>query len=105
MIDVYANIEAGKYENILPYPSGKSSNPNTRQAREAYTEESRMLKEVFYRDCCADLGLNPDRQSAEKIFSRAWEESHSSGWNEVYENMCELADFVQEMIDLRRAED
>lgn len=100
MTDVYSNIQNGKYENTVPLIRGDRKDPAIIAGYKARVAEERRLIEDFYRDCCDDLEIDHEKESSRKIFDRAWEESHSSGLNEVYENMCELVDFVGEVAGL-----
>src|SRR5688500_9034239 len=100
MTDVYENIQAGKYENIAKYPIGSSKDPAIAAERRAYSEHQRAIDEMFYIDICEDLGLDPSKESSQKVFSKAYDDGHAYGYTEVYSKMVDLVEFVGEVTAL-----
>jgi hypothetical protein len=64
-----------------------------KQARLAYGQETQRLTQKFYADIKADLGIE-NHPKADKLIAYAWEQSHSSGFEEVYNTACELVDLI-----------
>lgn len=92
-MSVRDNIEAGVYQNTLPWKGPEGGNQETvRKAREAYRAEERRLKEQFRQDLAIEHGVFQHHKEP-LLFELAWSEGHSAGYPEVctyYERMVEL---------------
>jgi hypothetical protein len=117
-------MDFDKYTNRLPYPSlsvtkaallvelddvpmtkaqrieaGQNAT-NTARARhkeimDAYNAEERRLHDLFFADAHDELAIAYLPLSVlEKLDKMAWERGHSSGYNEVYSHMCDLAELA-----------
>jgi hypothetical protein len=62
-------------------------------ARDAYGAETARLEAQFKADLFKELGIenNPKR---DKLFSKAWELGHSSGYSEVYSYADDLVELI-----------
>ena len=113
MTSVYDNIQAGKYENKLKYPSHEDA-PNRariaelkaeieklqqgdkdwrRVAMEAYHRESGLLTLQLRGDLEAEHDMT-GHPKALVLWIKAWDEGHSNGFSEVatcYADLVELA--------------
>lgn len=94
MTDVYANIQAGKYENTVSYTAN----------REAYNKAQRLIEDGFYNDCCDEFDLDPGKDSSRKIYQKAYEDGHAYGYAEVYNHMVDLCDFINDYNKLVESE-
>jgi len=65
-----------------------------RERRLAYQAEERRLQDQFKADALAELGLT-GHPKADLLFSLAWDEGHSSGFQEVFGHMERMADLVR----------
>ncbi len=65
------------------------------KARQAYNAEANQLKEQFKRDLFEDLGI-AGHPKAEKLFAMAWENGHSGGYKQVYDEADTLADLIRD---------
>lgn len=63
------------------------------QESETWWQESWELNRKFKADALQDVGL-AGHPKAQKIFNRAWERGHSSGYEEVYNILEDLAELV-----------
>ena len=66
--------------------------PAHREARDAHRAEDNRLREQFRADLEAEYGLT-GHPKADKLWALAWEDGHSSGFNEValhYDRFAEL---------------
>ena len=63
-------------------------------ARQAYNAEAARLHQKFRDDLFVDLGItmHPLR---DKLFAKAWEDGHSSGYSEVYNCALGLMDLIE----------
>lgn len=69
-----------------------------------YQLESNKLKDEFWRDCREELGYDSflTKRGCEILESKAWEDGHSYGFSEVYNHLCELSDFADQIIEEKR---
>lgn len=58
-----------------------------------YRDEQARLHTEFEKDLYEDLGIE-DNPKKEKLFTKAWEFGHSSGYSEVYNYACDLVDLI-----------
>lgn len=101
-MNVRDNLEAGVYENTLPYPNMATHNckEKVRVARDEYRAEERRMNELLRADLEEEHGvkaalatLRVSQEKADKLWSLAWSHGHASGYNEVvnfYEEFVEL---------------
>jgi hypothetical protein len=110
-----------KYQNTLPYPekpvAPRPSGPFTKLtydealeyaeavkvykaemikwevASENYRKESLLIQYQFEREAIEEAGL-AGHPKAEKVFAKAWERGHSSGYEEVFNVLEDLAELV-----------
>lgn len=66
------------------------------QRREAARIEQENFKNELVNEAIDDYGFT--QAQAEMIFSRAWDEGHSWGFNEVRTHFEDLADFVNDFM-------
>lgn len=62
-------------------------------ALSAYGAETSRLYDMFKADLFEDLGI-ADNPKREKLFSIAWEDGHSSGYNTVYNIASDLVELI-----------
>jgi hypothetical protein len=69
-----------------------------------YNKESNNLKEEFWKDCREEFGYDSflSKRGCEILESKAWQEGRSCGYSEVYNCLCDLSDFVSEIIEEKR---
>ena len=82
-----------KYDNTFSFPpvSQSISLEKRRQMLKEYRAESKRLNDLFTHDALKDVGLK-NHPNKDKIFDYAWERGHSCGLEEIYIELCELAD-------------
>lgn len=97
-MDIFANINAGKYRNNLPYARPKED----RAVFDAYQAETARLNALFETDLIAYLELEPG-PVAEKLFAFAWEKGHSSGFSEVAIEALDAAELFKAGLAEERA--
>lgn len=63
-------------------------------------EERNRLKVEFWTDCRLNLGYDKwlTERGVRVLEGKAWEMGHSAGYSEVYDYLCDLVDFVREII-------
>lgn len=83
----------GIYENIT---NNRYRNNKTLCRSATDKEERKRLKELFYQDLCEDSGVE-DNNTSRKVFDKAWEDGHSSGYYEIYTNWLDLWDFLDSL--------
>ena len=107
-----------KYKNKMPYPcrSMKPRIPYSEKPKDfieyakkleqwgvdfkkqkkamlEYKKEEARLLEIFKNDAFEYLGIS-DNPKRELLYSKAWEEGHSSGLREVFEWMEDLSELI-----------
>jgi hypothetical protein len=97
---VYENISVGKYDNAVPYTIFEKDVLKKSELRAAYKAEQSRLNDEFYKDCCGDLGLNPEKKSSETLFQYAYDDTHGSGLYDVYLKMSELHELMIQIAEL-----
>lgn len=63
-------------------------------ARKAYLQAETDALRRFKEDLFADLGIS-DHPLRDKLFSKAWDDGHSSGYSEVYNCALNLVDLFE----------
>ena len=91
--ELRAKIETKVYDSKLPYPSyeevksGRINREKDREMKKAQRVDRCRLRVVFANDlkeyCETVLGKKLSRKQFEAIYNYAWEEGHSSGYEEV----------------------
>lgn len=66
-----------------------------KQALLAYRLHGQALQELFKTDLFAELGIE-DNPKREKLFAKAWEDGHSSGFVEVENCAWNLVDLIKD---------
>jgi len=61
------------------------------ESMKEYRAETHRLMDKFRHDALDDVGLL-NHPKADKIYSKAWEDGHSSGLYSVYQELCDLAE-------------
>lgn len=118
-----SNLQKGYYKGSLPYPADaekpaifycqvdnltdeeveqlptiwanyKIAEDGVRKARDAYHEEQKRLYTEFQNDI-AEFYLMTDHPKKDKVFAKAWEDGHSSGFGEVHNHYAELVHLVR----------
>jgi len=107
-----------KYKNLMEYPyrphkpfleRGHTSNEarnytsslrvyeslmvRFREGRQKYHDEGNRLNEQFKQDAFKELSIQ-NNEKKEKLWSKAWEEGHSGGLNEVWIYMQDLVELI-----------
>jgi hypothetical protein len=101
---VREKINAGHYENKLPYPDRVSKlkhDPATYQvlytayktAKDAYDRESRRLMDEFKNDAISEVGLS-GHTKAGRVYDFAWDQGHGSGLWSVMDWLEQIADLL-----------
>ena len=73
-------------------------NEKFREAQSVYRAEQSRLTNLFYRDCCENVGYDPDSKLAKIVFDKAYDDGHSSGYHAVWNEMEELSDFADDIL-------
>lgn len=99
----YPPFEKSIYERIKDgewgYPSRKTKKEceklgiSWEEEKRRYWSEYNATIKSFKEACLDDVGLL-NHEKANKIFDYAWQEGHSSGYYEVYQVLCDLADML-----------
>ena len=113
-MSVSRNIKDGKYENKMDYPVKPKQDDfkfkqdgnlifleadyeqalkNFTTLVRAYRVEEGQLIDLFKSDALEELGLS-DHPKADRFFNLCWEESYSSGLNEVWLTMEDWSDLL-----------
>ncbi len=67
---------------------------------DAYHDKSNQLEKEFWEELYAEMGWDRlPKKIAQALQSRAWEEGHSSGYNEVYNCACDYDTLVDAILD------
>ena len=98
----YNKIKDGGYENKMEYPDTflRSKEPDLFvRMREAYMVEDGRLYMEFVTDARSYVEDEVDKTLTAKqwkaIFHKAWEDGHSSGYNDVLNHLSDLVDIVK----------
>lgn len=94
-LSIYDRIRLRFYDNKKSYPGRLQD--DFKQLRREYEAEDVRLEKLFYRDCCEDVGLNPDERRSQIIFGKAYQDGHSSGYSEVYLILCDILQFLDDL--------
>lgn len=78
-----------KYEHKLPF----AFHTQEKDVWKAYNDEECYLVEMFKQDLFNELGI-ADNPKREKLFAIAWENGHSSGYSEVFNEAIDLVDLI-----------
>lgn len=89
-MDIHQKVINGTYDNKLIYASKKADEVTW----QAYKDESDRLYNQFKADALESVGLTNHPQS-EKVWHKAWEDGHSSGYYEVLIKLEELTEIVK----------
>lgn len=92
MKTVYDKIKAGAYENAVEYPS--RSAPNRAERQMEYRKGQMVAEARFKADLEEEFGLS-GHPKAQRLFDLAWQEGHSSGYNEVLNYYSEFSDLLK----------
>ena len=65
------------------------------KARDSYNQKKRELRELFEKDAIEAVGLE-NHPNKDKIFSKAWDDGHAHGLQEVMGCLEQLADLVDD---------
>lgn len=89
-MDIHQKVINGDYDNKLAYAPKKENEVTWQSYR---TEEGRLYNQ-FKADALESVGLT-DHPQSEKVWRKAWEDGHSSGYYEVLIQLEELAGMVK----------
>ncbi len=72
--------------------------------RKKYQEAQNKLDAEFYIDCREDLGYDKflNEEGCKALESYAYQEGHSGGCGEIYNQLSELTDLAQKLVDNRK---
>ena len=118
MTDFRDRIADGEFENRVAYPDRPSKprlernhtsaevtayakqlalyetlNASYRADLDAYLAEDRAAYEFFKTELLKDLGI-ADHPKAERLFTMAWEDGHSEGYEAVYSRAEDLSELM-----------
>jgi hypothetical protein len=91
-MNVREKLETDFYKNSLPYP--KRDDPNCKELRRAYNQETARLNELFKNDVLDELGVT-DNPKADLLWSHAWDLGHSGGLHEVFGYATNLVGLIE----------
>ncbi len=91
-------IRNGEFVSKLPYPAFRKGDPEVREARLAWQNDSyRLEREVFRDAALSAVGL--DRlPKAHLVFDYAWDKGHANGLEEVLSELEELAALLRKLM-------
>jgi flagellar biosynthesis/type III secretory pathway protein FliH len=121
--DFLSNLQKGYYKGSLPYPGDvkkpailsrrvdeltdeeiaelptiraeyQKAQAEARKGLDAYHEEQNRLYTQFREDI-AEFYKMTDHPKKDKVFAKAWEDGHSSGFEEVHNHYAELVQLVR----------
>lgn len=104
--ELYANINAKKYDSKLPYPAYRPDAKDRATRKEedarmkaAYDADDRRLEQLFKADL-RSYAESKLRQVTDKRFEaiwiRAWDKGHSGGYSEILNEASDLISVVAE---------
>jgi hypothetical protein len=93
-MDIRQKIEAGEYETKLPWPSEEDGREIRQAKRKACREDMSRLREVFKADLFLEYGLD-QHPMREKVWSKAWDDGHASGYSEVVSHFEDLLPLLE----------
>lgn len=119
-MSMYEDIQAGKYENKLPYSATETektlvasemdslnvfielndplrlcrTSRIVHQRRQAYIAEAVRLEALFKSDALKELGLT-DHPKADLLYRISYDRGHSSGYGEIWNELLELSELVR----------
>lgn len=111
-ISVRDNIDAGRYENKVPYAYEKipiNDGMTIKQAREHEAEQKRLKQEqrdkhcmetarltrLFRADLESEHGVS-SHPKASKVWEMAWDSGHSGGLHEIANRYDEFVELIKE---------
>jgi len=102
-------VREGAYQSKLPDPgvdtTEKLSDEEYQKMKKAYRKDDWRLYNEFKDDCRAyiedELGKKITNEQFTAVFTRAWDEGHSSGYHEVVIYLDELMDIVKAFVRKR----
>ncbi len=93
-MDIHEKIKSGYFKNKLPYATHKAD----KVVNTAYNAEERRLDALFKKEALAEVGLGKHPKK-DKIYAKAWEDGHSSGYYEVWACLQGLVDLFDDELD------
>ncbi len=104
--EFYNKINNGDYNSKLPYPHYPINNAYEKSlahdAKRAYGENTRRLQILFESDMRkyleSEIGKPLTDAQFNAVFSKAWEDGHSSGYSEVLTCANNLIDLIKVFI-------
>lgn len=82
------------WNEMLPNKYDKEGNKVIGYMRNRIAASFAMMDFITFRSGLDDLPISDKRK--EKIYEYAWAQSHSSGYNAIYETLCDLVDLFSE---------
>lgn len=76
---------------VYPYHIRILDKQNYQEMIDEYNKEEAQLFEKFKEAALKELGLH-NHPKKDKIFGYAWQQGHSSGFNEVWIVLCDIAE-------------
>jgi len=105
-MDLRDKEKVGAYKNTKQYPSYdlRKSNPDVYLVlKEDWDREEARIGSEFRLDCRREfegaIGFALRDTAWSAVFSKAWEDGHSSGHHEVITHLLDMVDFVKFIID------
>ena len=102
------NITDKKYDTKLPFPryedekSGKILKEQASEMKRAWRDDEHNLRLIFEANCLAlaetELKKPLTEEQFNALFFKAWEDGHSSGYNEVLICFSDLLDLIANFI-------
>jgi len=94
-MSIMENINAGKYQNQVPFPREKFPNKEAHyEALKGYRAGEHTARELFKKDLFEAYGLE-GHPKAERLYEIAWSHGHSSGYYEVLNWFDELSELLE----------
>jgi hypothetical protein len=107
--EIYKNITDGKYNTQLPYPPYRPDKiertkmqENDKVMREAYRKDDTRLQSIFALDLRdyinSKLRTSLTTEQWQAVWHKAWEDGHSSGYNEILMVVSDLIDIIKTFV-------
>jgi hypothetical protein len=107
--ELYKNITDGKYDSLLAYPPYRSDKKERekmadadKSAKQLYREDSHRLQRQFETDVLlyvkSEVGKELTDKQWQAVWHKAWEDGHSSGYNEILMAVSDLIDIIKTFV-------
>lgn len=90
---MWDNLSGDRYTNPYSYIHHRI-NP---EANKLWGDKEREIGELFHKEACESLKLDPDSKVTEEIFNKAYDDGHGFGLSDIYAEMVGLVDFLEKI--------